>query len=76
MASGVTRKSRQKQEEIVPNKLCARCRRKCKQPKLSVISSCPRYYPLHKKQLVVKEWKQQELFPSDPPKRRTKRTAD
>jgi len=76
VASGVTRKSRQKQEEIVPNKLCARCRRKCKQPKLSVISSCPRYYPLHKKQLVVKEWKQQELFPSDLPKRRTKRTAD
>jgi hypothetical protein len=25
---------------------------------------------------VVKEWKQQELFPIDPPKRRTKRTAD
>lgn len=76
MASGVTKKSRQKQDEIAPNKLCARCRRKCKQPKHAIISSCPRYYPLHKKQQVVKEWKQQELFPSDPPKRRTKRTED
>ena len=76
MASGVTKKSRQKQDEIAPNKLCARCRRKCKQPKHAIISSCPRYYPLHKKQQVVKEWKQQELFPSDPPKRKAKRTAD
>ena len=76
MASGVTRKSRQKQEEIVPNKLCTRCRRKCKQPEFAVVSSCPRYYPIRKKQMVVKEWKQQELFSSDPPKRRTKRTAD
>jgi hypothetical protein len=27
-----------------------------------VVASCPRYYPLHKKQQVVKEWKQQDLF--------------
>jgi hypothetical protein len=74
VASGVTKKSSQKQEVFVPNKLCARCRRKCKQPKLSVVSSCPRYYPLHKKQQVIKEWKQQELFPSDPSKRTTKRS--
>ncbi|WP_281185192.1 hypothetical protein [Trichlorobacter lovleyi] len=46
----------------VPNKLCARCRRTCKQPASAVVASCPRYYPLHKKQQIVKEWKQQELF--------------
>ena len=45
-----------------PNKLCVRCRRACKQPEFTVVSSCPRYYPLHKKQKVVKEWKQQDLF--------------
>ncbi len=45
-----------------PNKLCVRCRRTCKQPEFAVVSSCPRYYPLHKKQKVVKEWKQQDLF--------------
>lgn len=48
--------------EATPNKLCAGCRRTCKQPSFALISSCPRYYPLRKKQLVVKEWKQQDLF--------------
>ena len=62
MAPRLTSKSKHKQEEIVPNKLCARCRRKCKQPVHAVVASCPRYYPLHKKQQVVKEWKQQDLF--------------
>jgi len=45
-----------------PNKLCAGCRRSCKQPSFALISSCPRYYPLRKKQQVIKEWKQPELF--------------
>ncbi|MGB4599320.1 MAG: hypothetical protein WBI04_05015 [Trichlorobacter sp.] len=62
MAPGVVKKKRQKQETITPNKLCARCRRSCKQPVSAVVASCPRYYPLHKKQQVVKEWKQQDLF--------------
>lgn len=48
--------------ESAPNKLCAGCRRSCKQPAFALISSCPRYYPLRKKQQVVKEWKQPELF--------------
>ncbi len=74
MASGVVKKKKKSTEEITPNKLCARCRRTCKQTEFAVVSSCPRYYPIRKKQMVVKEWKQQELFPSDPPKR-TKRSA-
>ena len=70
MAPGVMKKKRKKEDETPPNKLCAGCRRTCKQPELAVISSCPRYYPLHKKQQVVKEWKQQELFPSERKKSR------
>lgn len=62
MAPGLTKKGRPKQEDTAPNKLCAGCRRSCKQPTFALISSCPRYYPLRKKQLVVKEWKQPELF--------------
>ncbi len=62
MAPGVVKKKRQKQDEIVPNKLCKRCRRTCKQPLTAIIASCPRYYPTRKKQLVVKVWKQPELF--------------
>jgi len=61
MAPGVT-KTGKKQEKITPNKLCARCRRTCKQPVSAVVASCPRYYPLHKKQQLIKEWKQQDLF--------------
>lgn len=44
------------------NKLCAGCRRSCKQPSFALISSCPRYYPLRTKQQVVKEWRQPDLF--------------
>lgn len=51
--------------EAAPNKLCAGCRRTCKQPAFALISSCPRYYPLRRKQQIQKEWKQPELF-SDP----------
>ena len=54
--------SRKQKSNDPPNKLCARCRRTCKQPVSAVVASCPRYYPLHKKQQVVKEWKQQDLF--------------
>ncbi len=64
-----------KEETIIPGKLCASCRRSCKQPQFAVISSCPRYYPFRRKQPVVKEWKQPELFTNDPPKR-GKRTTD
>ncbi len=62
MASGVGKESQNKPEKPVSNKLCARCRRSCKQPASAVVAKCPRYYPLRKKQMVVKEWKQQELF--------------
>ncbi len=51
-----------RKESVPANKLCVRCRRSCKQPAGAVVASCPRYYPLRKKQLVVKEWKQPELF--------------
>lgn len=57
----MTKPPTKKTEEPV-NKLCAGCRRTCKQPAFALISSCPRYYPLRRKQLVVKEWKQQDLF--------------
>ena len=62
MAPGVVKNKRQKRETITPNKLCKRCRRSCKQPVNAVVASCPRYYPIHKKQQVIKEWKQPELF--------------
>ncbi|MDD2499634.1 MAG: hypothetical protein PHN92_02315 [Geobacter sp.] len=54
--------TRKPKNNEAPNKLCVRCRRSCKQSEFAVVSSCPRYYPLHKKQKVVKEWKQQDLF--------------
>jgi hypothetical protein len=54
--------ARKQKSNDPPNKLCARCRRTCKQPVSAVVASCPRYYPLHKKQQVIKEWKQQDLF--------------
>ena len=66
---------RKKEDEVTTNKLCARCRRTCKQPDFAVVSSCPRYYPIRKKQMAVKEWKQQELFPVEPAKKR-KRTSN
>lgn len=71
MAPGVTKNSKAAE---APNKLCARCRRSCKQPDFAVVSSCPRYYPTRKKQPVVKEWKQQELF-GVPPKSGRKHTG-
>jgi hypothetical protein len=55
--------SKKAKAEDSPNKLCAGCRRTCKQPTTAVVASCPRYYPLHKKQQQKsKEWKQQGLF--------------
>lgn len=57
-----TQRTNKAKTEAPPNKLCAGCRRTCKQPSFALISSCPRYYPLRKKQQVVKEWKQPELF--------------
>lgn len=62
MAPRLTKQSSAKQDATVANKLCARCRRSCKQPEFAVVSSCPRYYPTRKKQLAIKEWKQPELF--------------
>ena len=62
MAPGLTKKGRPRQEDTPPNKLCTGCRRTCKQPAFALISSCPRYYPLRKKQQSVKVWKQPELF--------------
>ncbi len=47
-------------EEI--NRLCKRCRRNCKQTVAAVISTCPRYYPLRTRQVVHKDWQQQDLF--------------
>ncbi len=41
------------------NRLCASCRRVCKQPARAVIASCPRYYPRPK--IKGNAWKQQEL---------------
>lgn len=58
----MNKKAKAIQGETTPNKLCAGCRRTCKQPSFALISSCPRYYPLRKKQQVTKEWKQQDLF--------------
>lgn len=75
MAAGLM-KSKKQHEEIVPNKLCAGCRRTCKQPEFALISSCPRYYPMGKKQKTAREWKQQELFSEIVPKRRTGRRTD
>lgn len=69
-------KSRRQQEEITPNRLCADCRRTCKQPDFALISSCPRYYPFRKKKKAVKEWKQQELFSETSPKKPRKGQAD
>lgn len=62
MAPGLMKTRRQKEEEVIPTKLCAGCRRTCKQPSFAKITSCPRYYPLGKKQAKGKEWKQQDLF--------------
>lgn len=75
MATGLM-KGKKQHGETLPNRLCAGCRRTCKQPEFALISSCPRYYPMGKKQKTVKEWKQQELFSETAPKRRTKRRTD
>lgn len=73
MAAGLTGKTK---KTGPANRLCARCRRKCKQPEFAVISTCPRYYPIRTKQQAVKEWKQQELFPVDAPKKKTRPATD
>lgn len=62
MAPGLRKKNKAKQGDAPPNKLCAGCRRSCKQTAVALVSSCPRYYPTRKKQLIVREWKQPELF--------------
>jgi hypothetical protein len=47
-----------------PNKLCASCRRTCKQASAAVVAKCPRYYPFKRtmgKQKPEFTWKQMEL---------------
>lgn len=34
------------QEITLPNALCAKCLRSCKQPATTVLVECPRYFPL------------------------------
>lgn len=34
------------QEVTLPNTLCAKCLRSCKQPATTVLVECPRYFPL------------------------------
>lgn len=48
-----------KQQKEQANRLCASCRRACKQPVQAVIASCPRYYPRPK--IKGCDWKQQEF---------------
>ncbi len=54
-----------KQQKGQANRLCASCRRVCKQPAQAVIASCPRYYPRPK--IKGGEWKQQEFSFGTPP---------
>jgi len=45
-----------------PNKLCASCRRTCKQAANAVVAKCPRYYPFKRKPSKAEfTWKQMEL---------------
>ena len=45
-----------------PNKLCASCRRTCKQAASAVVAKCPRYYPFHLKHKKAEfTWQQMDL---------------
>lgn len=58
----MTKKVRPKQAN--PNKLCASCRRTCKQNSIAVVASCPRYYPFKRAKGKSKPeiiWKQMEF---------------
>jgi hypothetical protein len=44
------------------NKLCASCRRTCKQVANAVVAKCPRYYPFSRTQAKPEfTWKQMDL---------------
>jgi len=48
--------------QSAPNKLCASCRRTCKQAANAVVAKCPRYYPFSRKPSKAEfTWKQLEF---------------